>query len=217
MLIDEVAVEAGDLGPAQVAALEQRPRRRPGRRRGRRRSMRSIAGKRRYGAGTGSSSTTRTRLPSASSASASASCDPIASPSGRAWDVRMNDCRARGAPRRRRCAEPVHADPSVPSASFDPPLPGPRRLGTLRPRALALRLRARAGCARSRSWCSTLSVELEAQLGHAAQPDPAADLPAQERRRALERARRLLARLLVAQHACSRRARAAGRARPSRA
>ena len=57
-----------------------------------------------------------------------------------------------------------------------------------------------------RSWCCDRLVETELELGNPPQPEGAADLPAQERRRALERLLGLTARFRVAEagveHAC---------------
>ena len=83
-------------------------------------------------------------------------------------------------------------------------------------RAASSSCRSRRICS-MRSWCADRFVEPELELRDAPQPQPLADLAAEERRRALERLRGLAGAPSGRPASCSRRAPAAGRARPSRA
>src|ERR1051326_3780866 len=121
--------------------------------------------------GAGSKFTTVTSLPSARSAYAIASWLPIESPSGRECEARTNRCRWRMASAISRISGSVAA--IVPVDFVDDlvdAVGGRRRF-----------------------------VVLESQLRRALQPEPLADLPAEERRRAFERPLAVLARFLVAQ------------------
>src|SRR6186713_1641373 len=159
-------------------------------------SIRCSSGNSRYGAGTGSRSSTRVCLPIASRARASATDDPTASPSGRAWEVRMNDLRSRRTAATSAalliailrsivvCRQTVVLlDRVVDRVFFAPRL------------ALFLQL--------EKNGLDPLlvlgaGVELETEFGNAAQPDQAGQLPAHERRRALEGLDGGLLRLVVA-------------------
>ena len=91
---DVVAVEPGDFGTGQVAALHHDHAHPRARRPRSATSMRLVPGNGRRAPVRGRDDA-GDRLPRRSSASASASGEPIASPSGRAWDVRMKDWRSR--------------------------------------------------------------------------------------------------------------------------
>ena len=141
------------------------------------------AGNSRIGGGAGSCATSRTSLPSALSASAIATCEPMASPSGRACDVTTNRRRARMAAAtwssvavnhgrgllssrvvrrrswRRRCASSSFR--SGGSARCGPGAQSTRRTGTRSPAPAAAAggspiWRRRNGVARSSAFCGLL-------------------------------------------------------------
>src|SRR5437899_6943624 len=139
-------------------------------------TMSGTPGKAIRGPGAGAWMTPRPLLPSAVSAYASASCDPIESPSGRACEERTNRCRTRMASVIRSSSGArllvwigvvVGACMNVAEDLLDALLAGDR------------------------------FIVHEYELRHAFQPQPRADLPPEERGRALERARARAPRLLV--------------------
>src|SRR5512145_388654 len=126
-----------------------------------------------------------TDLPSASRAKASASCEPMESPSGRACDVSRNRCRERMASRIWRRTGGCRPSCGL----FVVSVIVSRRL--LRGRdAGALRLQLLQDALDPIVALDAL-VEEELQLRDPAEPEPAAELTAQERRGALERPLRL--------------------------
>src|SRR3954470_13376934 len=139
----------------------------------------------------------RTCLPSASSANAIASCDPIESPSGRAWEVRRNRWRRRISSRI--CSTGASTVTPPPVSLLIVVLPvAPcvvhgRRGGRLR-RALRVELLENPLDA---VVLFDRLVEREGQFRHALQPEPPADVPPQEGDGALERPRGLAPRLVV--------------------
>ena len=127
--------------------------------------MRSTPGNARYGAGAGSWPTSAHGLAERLEREAPApAASRSASPSGRACDVRMNDCRARRAAATS-AAEPVTTGPPV-RRRRRPASGGVVGVGVA---SLAARLRApsaRSSRMRSiRSWCSTLSSNSKRSSG----------------------------------------------------
>src|SRR5688500_2872776 len=157
-------------------------------------SMSGTPGKASSGAGGASRLTTRTSLPRCRRANAMAIDDPMASPSGRACEVTTKRCRVRTSSTMRARAV------SVAVWIID------RGWGRLR-RSAGVVLPGAARVLRVEIAQDLLDavlvldrlVELEVELGDAPQLQPAADLAAEEWRGTLEGARRVLARLLVAQ------------------
>ena len=112
----------------------------------------------------------------------------------------------------------------------DEPLPGANGVDDLLKLRTRHRHRWRRGRSAARAGVLDLVQQLldavlagdrfvvdERQLGDALQAEPRPDLPAQERRRPLERAAAVRARLVVAERRCRRRAPAEGRASSARA
>src|SRR4051812_41552679 len=133
----------------------------------------------------------RTLLPSASSANAIASCDPIESPSGLAWDVSRKRCRRRISSEIRRTAEAAAStDSLIIVGRTDCVIAGIVSRGPFRLELLKNPFDPVAVFDR-------LVVE-ERQFGNPLQAETLPDLPAQERCRTPERARRLALRFVVA-------------------
>src|SRR6185369_8418361 len=138
--------------------------------------MSATAGKSCICCGAGSWATMRTSLPSARSASVIATCEPMASPSGRACDTTT----------KRRRARMASATWAI-VASVEVVV-----IGRLRLLVELLKNLLDPVLVRDRL------VEPELQLRHAPQLHAAADLPPQERRGPIERLLRVLARRRVA-------------------
>ena len=174
MLMTKNALEAGDAGALEVAALHDDRGVEvavDARRRSRCRARRGTPS---AAAAPGRVDRRSTSLPSARSAKAIASCDPIASPSGR--DVRGQH---EALPRRGSASTMLRGAQDWSSSSWI--VSADRRSSRNRSALDVVQQLLDAVLSGDRL------VVAELELGHAPQPQPRADLAAQERRRALER------------------------------
>src|SRR6188768_336417 len=122
--------------------------------------------------GAGSCATIRTSLPSARSASAIATCEPMASPSGRAWETTTNRWRARIAPAT--WVRVASVGVVVIGGIGRWPRVGGRGVGGAGGLLLVQVLQDLFDAV----LVGDRFVEAELQFGHASHLDPAADLPA---------------------------------------
>src|SRR6185436_19334964 len=146
----------------------------------------------------GSKFTTVTSLPSARSANAIASWLPIESPSGRECEEMTNRCRARMASAICRISGSVAAIAARRRVWFG----GRVWIGGVRLQAnlVAFTFVQLVDDLIDAIGAGGRVVVLKPELGHALEPQPGANLAAQERRRALEGPGAVRARLLVPEH-----------------
>src|SRR5688572_17468971 len=147
-------------------------------------SISPTPGNTRRGGGAGSRLMRRTSLPRWRSAYAIASCDPIASPSGRTWEVSTNR-------RRFRISSTARARPSTWLGAGPPTSLAVVIVGVAIVRASGFLFMKVAEDLFDAVLVLDGLVEPELDFGNPAQADARADLAAEERRRPLERLLRL--------------------------